>query len=102
MLPLPLRSTPSPTGVKVLVDPWLVGRLEFAGQTWLYSGSKRVARPETIDVDRLAAETDFILLTQVRTGEQGEREKQAGREGGGWGGGGGGVVRQAVTARFGR
>lgn len=90
MRPLPLRSTPSPTGVKVLVDPWLVGRLEFAGQTWLYSGSKRVARPETIDVDRLAAETDFILLTQVRARGAG-RAGAADRQGGNWMGWGWGL-----------
>jgi hypothetical protein len=52
--------------VRVLVDPWLVDRLVFAGQDWLYAGSKRVTRPETIDLEKLAAETDFILLTQVR------------------------------------
>jgi L-ascorbate metabolism protein UlaG (beta-lactamase superfamily) len=51
------------TGVKVLVDPWLVGNLAFGGLESIYCGTKRIARPETIDIDRLAAETDFILLT---------------------------------------
>lgn len=51
------------SGVKFLVDPWLVGNLEFGGLDWMYSGKKRVTRAETIDIDRLAAETDFILLT---------------------------------------
>jgi L-ascorbate metabolism protein UlaG (beta-lactamase superfamily) len=51
------------TGLKVLVDPWLVGKLAFGGFESVYCGTKRVARPETIDIDRLAAETDFILLT---------------------------------------
>ena len=50
------------------MDPWLVGRLVFGGQDWLYAGSKRVTKPESIDIDRLAAETDFILLTQVGGG----------------------------------
>lgn len=49
----------------MLVDPWLVDRLVFAGQDWLYAGSKRVARPDTIDLEKVAAQTDFILLTQV-------------------------------------
>jgi hypothetical protein len=53
-------------GVSVLVDPWLVDKLEFGGQAWAFSGSKRVVRPEALDLDRLAAETDFILLTQAR------------------------------------
>ena len=51
------------SGVKFLVDPWLVGNLEFGGIDWVYSGKKRVTREETIDIERLAAETDFILLT---------------------------------------
>lgn len=51
------------SGIKILVDPWLVGELTFGGLSFIYAGSKRVARPETIDVDRLAAETDLILLT---------------------------------------
>ena len=48
----------------MLVDPWLVGQLTFGGLDFVYAGSKRVARPETIDIDALAAETDIILLTQ--------------------------------------
>ncbi|KAH7622810.1 hypothetical protein Ndes2526B_g02088 [Nannochloris sp. 'desiccata'] len=51
------------TGLKVLVDPWLVGNLAFGGLESIYCGTKRIARPETIDIDQLAAETDFILLT---------------------------------------
>jgi L-ascorbate metabolism protein UlaG (beta-lactamase superfamily) len=51
------------TGLKVLVDPWLVGNLAFGGLESIYCGTKRIARPETIDIDQLAAETDLILLT---------------------------------------
>ena len=51
------------SGLKILVDPWLVGNLSFGGLESIYCGVKRVARPETIDIDRLAAETDLILLT---------------------------------------
>lgn len=51
------------SGARILVDPWLVGKLTFGGLDFIYAGSKRVATPESIDIDRLAAETDFILLT---------------------------------------
>lgn len=51
------------TGVKFLVDPWLVGTLTFGGLDFIYSGSKKVATPESIDVDSLVKETDFILIT---------------------------------------
>jgi L-ascorbate metabolism protein UlaG (beta-lactamase superfamily) len=51
------------SGVKILVDPWLVGNLAFGGLESIYCGTKRIARPETIDIGQLAAETDFILLT---------------------------------------
>ena len=49
--------------MKILVDPWLVGNLTFGGLDFIYSGTKKVARPDTINIDVLAADTDFILLT---------------------------------------
>lgn len=51
------------SGVRVLVDPWLVDTLTFGGVSFLYIGTKRVAREDTIDINRLAAATDLILLT---------------------------------------
>lgn len=38
-------------------------RLVFGGLDWVYAGTKRLTKD--IDVDKVAAETDFILLTQV-------------------------------------
>ena len=68
----PLRAPDQPccaaepcAGVRVLVDPWLVGDLTFGGLDWLYRGVKRVVRPEKLDIDQLAAQTDLILLTMV-------------------------------------
>ena len=55
------------SGVRVMVDPWLVERLTFgAGLEFAFAGSKRVCLPESLDIDALAAQTDLILLTQVR------------------------------------
>ena len=48
----------------MLVDPWLVDTLTFGGAEAVYCGRKRVALPEAVDVERLAAEADFVLLTQ--------------------------------------
>ena len=48
----------------MLVDPWLVGKLTFGGLDFIYAGSKRVARPDTIDIDALAADTDLLVLSQ--------------------------------------
>eukprot|EP00197_Chlamydomonas_leiostraca_P013760 CAMPEP_0202865702 /NCGR_PEP_ID=MMETSP1391-20130828/6305_1 /ASSEMBLY_ACC=CAM_ASM_000867 /TAXON_ID=1034604 /ORGANISM="Chlamydomonas leiostraca, Strain SAG 11-49" /LENGTH=283 /DNA_ID=CAMNT_0049545569 /DNA_START=222 /DNA_END=1072 /DNA_ORIENTATION=+ len=53
------------TGVRVLVDPWLVGDLTFAEQDWLYRGKKRViGRTLRVDVSQVASETDVLVLTQ--------------------------------------
>ena len=60
-------SLSSPAGVRVLVDPWLVERLVFAGQAWLFTGTKDAIKPESFDIDKLAEETDLILLSQVRS-----------------------------------
>lgn len=51
------------SGISVLVDPWLVGDLTFGGVDAAYRGVKRAVRPEALDLDALAAATDFILLT---------------------------------------
>ena len=51
-----------PIGVKMLVDPWLVGNLTFADQEWLYKGTKTAPMPTIQDIE---ASTDFILLSQV-------------------------------------
>lgn len=48
----------------MLVDPWLVGKLSFGGLEFIYAGSKRVAHPDSIDVDALARGTDLLVLTQ--------------------------------------
>lgn len=48
----------------MLVDPWLVGKLTFGGLEFVYAGSKRVARPEAVDLEALAAATDVLVLTQ--------------------------------------
>ncbi|EFN51973.1 hypothetical protein CHLNCDRAFT_139469 [Chlorella variabilis] len=52
------------SGINVLVDPWLVGKLTFGGLEFVYAGSKRVARPEAVDLEALAAATDVLVLTQ--------------------------------------
>lgn len=51
------------SGARILVDPWLVGPLTFGGLDMIFKGEKKIAREDTIDVDHLAANTDFILLT---------------------------------------
>ena len=53
----------SHTKTRVLTDPWLVGNLTFGGLDFIYSGSKRVATPDTIDLDAVAKNTDFVLVT---------------------------------------
>lgn len=53
----------SQTKTRVLTDPWLVGNLTFGGLDFIYSGSKKVATADTIDLDAVAKNTDFILLT---------------------------------------
>ena len=45
------------------------GDLTFAEQDWLYRGKKRVinaSKGERVDIDQIAAETDVVVLTQVR------------------------------------
>lgn len=51
----------------MLVDPWLVGNLVFADSEWLYKGVKRVFKPSVDAAKQIAANTDVILLTMVRT-----------------------------------
>lgn len=53
----------SHTKTRVLTDPWLVGNLTFGGLDFIYSGTKKVATPDTIDLDAVANTTDFMLLT---------------------------------------
>jgi hypothetical protein len=55
-------------GVRVLVDPWLVGDLTFAEQDWLYKGKKRALRTADVDLKAICSDTDVILLTQVGGG----------------------------------
>ena len=49
-------------GKNILVDPWLVGKLTFADQSWLYEGSK----DQELDIDAIAAKSDLLLVSQVR------------------------------------
>ncbi len=44
-------------GQRVLVDPWLVGPLNFGGATWLFEARRRSPRP-------LPSDIDLILLSQ--------------------------------------
>lgn len=73
----------------MLVDPWLVGPLEFFEAGWLYRGTKRgLGQGVAIDVGDVAAETDVILITQVRRGGGGRavaagQQARRGRRGGG-------------------
>ena len=50
-------------GVKILVDPWLVDELTFAGQRWLYRGKKTHISP--VDPEELAKGCDAVILSQV-------------------------------------
>lgn len=43
---------------RILIDPWLVGSLEFGGQTWLFQGQR--SRP----IESLPENIDLILLSQ--------------------------------------
>ena len=51
-------------GVKILVDPWLVDELTFAGQRWLYRGKKTHISP--VDPDEVAKGCDAVILSQVK------------------------------------
>lgn len=53
----------------MLVDPWLVGDLQFFEQGWLYTGKKRNfggASGIKVDLQSIAEDTDVILITQAR------------------------------------
>ena len=54
-------------GVTILVDPWLQGDLVFGGQTWLYRGQKGRLDKAHLDIDKIMAEADVVLLSQVNT-----------------------------------
>ena len=45
------------------MDPWLVGDLTFAKQSWLYSGRK--VRTRDVDAPAVARGSDVMLITQV-------------------------------------
>lgn len=49
----------------MLVDPWLVGELVFAGQRWAYHGEKSEPKVKDLDPEAIAAKAAFILLSQV-------------------------------------
>ena len=52
------------TNTRLLVDPWLVGSLTFGGLDFIYEGKKKVfGKDEPVDLDKVARETDVILLT---------------------------------------
>lgn len=71
-LKLPARWLDFAAGVTVLVDPWLVGDLTFAKQSWLYSGRK--VRTRDVDAPAVARGSDVMLITQVPTARvQGQR-----------------------------
>ena len=44
-------------GGRILLDPWLVGKLTFANQTWLFEGKKNNPQP-------IPEQIDLILLSQ--------------------------------------
>ncbi|KAK9795939.1 hypothetical protein WJX73_009032 [Symbiochloris irregularis] len=46
----------------VLVDPWLVGELTFAGLNWAFEGKKGLQKP--LDVNAIAKQADLLLLSQ--------------------------------------
>lgn len=50
------------SGKTVLVDPWLVGKLTFADQNWLFEGSKGLQ--QELDVDAIAAKADLLIISQ--------------------------------------
>ena len=53
------------SGTKILVDPWLVGKLIFAGQNWFFSGEKPgLKRGIEVDIGSIVNDVDFILLAQ--------------------------------------
>jgi Beta-lactamase superfamily domain len=54
------------SGAKILVDPWLHGKLTFAGQNWFFEGDKPGLRKNEgqFDIEALTEDVDFILLCQ--------------------------------------
>ncbi|RMZ52375.1 hypothetical protein APUTEX25_000650, partial [Auxenochlorella protothecoides] len=53
------------TGTRVLVDPWLIGPLDFGGGSHLlYQGTKRALRFTEASAIELARSCDLILITQ--------------------------------------
>ena len=44
-------------GMRILLDPWLVGKLTFSNQNWLFEGSKKNLQP-------IPENIDLILLSQ--------------------------------------
>eukprot|EP00884_Botryococcus_braunii_P010013 jgi/Botrbrau1/19012/Bobra.0100s0044.1 len=50
------------TGIRILVDPWLVDELVFFNQTWLYRGRKGALPP--VDVAQIGEDTDVIIISQ--------------------------------------
>ncbi|KAK9918517.1 hypothetical protein WJX75_004661 [Coccomyxa subellipsoidea] len=52
----------SKSGVSILVDPWLVEELIFAGQAWLYRGKKTHIPP--LDLGKVVEGVDALILSQ--------------------------------------
>ncbi|KAG2501068.1 hypothetical protein HYH03_000887 [Edaphochlamys debaryana] len=53
------------SGVRVLIDPWFVGELNFSGAEWIYAGRKKAIGRETrVDMQQVLAETDVMVITQ--------------------------------------
>ncbi len=51
----------------MLIDPWFVGELTFGGQDWVYRGRKRVIGQDArVNMEQVIAETDVMVITQVR------------------------------------
>ena len=60
-----LRVQLQASGVKILVDPWLEGKLVFAWQDWFFTGEKPgLKRGIEVDIDAIVRDVDFILLAQ--------------------------------------
>jgi L-ascorbate metabolism protein UlaG (beta-lactamase superfamily) len=52
------------SGVKILVDPWLVGKLVFVEQQWFFEGANPFLKGGPPDLERFTKDIDFILLSQ--------------------------------------
>jgi L-ascorbate metabolism protein UlaG (beta-lactamase superfamily) len=50
--------------VKILVDPWLEGKLTFVGQTWFFEGEKPGLKGSKLDIASVLEGVDLILLSQ--------------------------------------